>query len=71
MEGAASSWQPMTTVLSHAWDTGLGTKKPSSGCGASRVQGPQNALLFMQPSGWIQTHYVAGDDLQHLILPSL
>lgn len=44
MVGPASPWQPMTTVLSHAQDTGLGTQKPSSGCGASRLQGTPECL---------------------------
>lgn len=69
MVGPASPWQPMTTVFSHARDTGLGTQKPSSALAPQDSRGPQNALLLKQPSGWLQTHCVAGDDLQRLILP--
>lgn len=42
--GPASPWQPTTAVLSHARGTGLGTKKPSSGCGASRLHGTPECL---------------------------
>lgn len=47
--GPASLWQPTTAVLPHAQDTGLGTKKPSSGCGASRLQGPRMSDFSCSP----------------------